>query len=176
MAEIRIFLTNLAEYNEGELIGEWVDLPVDDDFEEVFDRIGIGDPAEGKSEEWFITDYESDIDGLEIGEYEDIRNLNEFAELIENFTDTETEVLGAILSDGIAGDLIEAAYDVRSGDWHFYHGAKDMGDVAYQLIDEWVYEVNDFVRDYFDYDEFGKTLDSEGTFIGTKSGIVEINW
>lgn len=175
MAEIRIFLTNLAKYNEGELVGEWVDLPVYDDFEEVFDRIGIGDPAEGKSEEWFITDYESDIDGLEIGEYEDIRNLNEFAELIENFNDTETEVLGAILADGIVGDLIEAVALVRDGSWHFYHGAKDMGDVAHQLIDEGMYEVGDFERQYFDYDMFGDTLDSEGTFIVTNSGIVEID-
>ena len=61
---LKIFLTNLGKYNEGYLIGEWVTLPIDnDELEEVKKRIGINEYYE----EWFITDYESDINGVEIG-------------------------------------------------------------------------------------------------------------
>ena len=55
-APISIYLTNLGKYNEGELVGEWVELPVDDNFEQAFQDIGIND----EYEEWFITDYETD--------------------------------------------------------------------------------------------------------------------
>ena len=49
------FVTNLGKYNEGELVGEWVEFPItNEEMQEVFKRIGIG----GRYEEWFITDYE----------------------------------------------------------------------------------------------------------------------
>ena len=61
---MNIYLTNLGKYNEGELVGEWVQLPIsDEELQEVFKRIGI----DGKEyEEYFIADYECDF--YEIGE------------------------------------------------------------------------------------------------------------
>ena len=57
---LRIYLTNLGKYNEGELIGEWLDLPcTDKELEEAKERIGISDePDENGNyyEEWFITE------------------------------------------------------------------------------------------------------------------------
>lgn len=39
---LRIYLTNLGKYNEGMLVGEWVDLPVsEEELEKVFKRIGV---------------------------------------------------------------------------------------------------------------------------------------
>lgn len=35
MSGMKIYVANLAKYNEGELVGEWFDLPVDKD--EVFE-------------------------------------------------------------------------------------------------------------------------------------------
>lgn len=38
---MKIFLTNLGKYNEGELIGEWVELPASqEELKKVFERIG----------------------------------------------------------------------------------------------------------------------------------------
>ena len=31
MSDIKGFITNLGKYNEGELIGEWIDFPIDED-------------------------------------------------------------------------------------------------------------------------------------------------
>lgn len=37
---LRIYLTNLGKYNEGQLVGEWVELPV---IEEAFEKVNDGD-------------------------------------------------------------------------------------------------------------------------------------
>lgn len=52
MEEMRIYITNLGKYNEGELVGAWFTPPVD--FEEVKERIGLND----EYEEYAIHDYE----------------------------------------------------------------------------------------------------------------------
>lgn len=47
---MKIFLTNLGKYNEGELIGEWVELPASsEELQEVFERIGINEEYEEES-------------------------------------------------------------------------------------------------------------------------------
>ncbi|MDT0700402.1 antirestriction protein ArdA [Staphylococcus chromogenes] len=51
----RIYVTNLGKYNEGELLGQWLDLPATkNDFAKVLNNIGIGE----NYEEYFITDWE----------------------------------------------------------------------------------------------------------------------
>lgn len=60
---LNIYITNLGKYNEGELIGEWAELPVnEEELQEILNRIGINE----EYEEYFITDFETDIEGLEI--------------------------------------------------------------------------------------------------------------
>ncbi len=62
------FITNLGKYNEGELVGEWVKFPTTaEEMKEVFKRIGIGqkDDFGNPYEEWFITDYDCYVDGLQ---------------------------------------------------------------------------------------------------------------
>ena len=82
------FVTNLGKYNEGMLVGEWVKLPTtEEEMQKVFERIGIGKQDEfGQPyEEWFITDYECPIYGVQkmLGEYESLDKLNYLAALID---------------------------------------------------------------------------------------------
>ena len=53
MNRIKIFLTNLDQYNQGALVGEWLKLPVtnEDELEALLKRIGV---SQG-SAEYFIT-------------------------------------------------------------------------------------------------------------------------
>jgi len=91
---IKIALTNLGKYNEGNLIYKWVELPAtEEELKAAMDAIGINE----EYEEFFITDSETDIEGLKIGEYENLDNLNELAEELENLTDDELEIVSAIL-------------------------------------------------------------------------------
>ena len=97
---MNVFVTNLGKYNEGELIGEWVELPVsEEDLKKVFQRIGISnEPGENGNyyEEYFITDYECDF--YRVGEYESIDTLNEMAEKMEELDEEQQDVVKAMIS------------------------------------------------------------------------------
>lgn len=89
----RIYLTNLGKYNEGTLQGEWVDLPItEEELEKILKRIGINK----EYEEYFITDYETDLN-ITIGEYENIKELNETIEELEDISDFEIDKVNAII-------------------------------------------------------------------------------
>lgn len=75
--EIKIAVTNLGLYNEGELLYKWVTLPLDEqEIEETFQEIKV----DGVNyEEHFISDYEAPF---EIAESASIEQLNEISEAL----------------------------------------------------------------------------------------------
>ena len=79
MGKMVVYLTNLGRYNEGVLQGKWLKLPASEEaLEKVLDEIGINEMYE----EYFITDSESDIIGINnvINEFSNIQKLNELAD------------------------------------------------------------------------------------------------
>jgi len=161
---INIFITNLGKYNEGELLGEWVELPIDEEeLQKVCERIGINE----EYEEYFITDYECDF--MKIGEYESISNLNEISEKLGELDEEEQKVVKALMSE-CSYTIDEAIEKVNNGDYRIYSDCNDMIDVAYQVVEECGYlnEVPDTVARYFDYESFGRDLGIEGTYIFTE--------
>src|SRR5699024_9697206 len=83
----KVFVSNLAKYNDGELTGQWTTLPVDDVNKDILDKLDLGgDSKQGYHDEWFISDYEAPF---KIDEYADLYQLNELANsLLENNIDT----------------------------------------------------------------------------------------
>ena len=164
----KIYLTNLGKYNEGELIGEWVELPAtDDELEEVKARIGISDePDENGNyyEEYFITDYENDF-GYKVGEYESLDDLNEIAEQLEDLDEEQKDAVHAY-TECMYDDIEKAVETVTNGDYRVYYGCNDMADVAYEVVQERGYldQMPENLRNYFDYEAFGRDLDIEGAF------------
>lgn len=162
---IRIFITNLGKYTEGHLIGEWVELPAtEEELEEVYERIEINE----EYEEMFITDYETDIDGLTIGEYDSIEDLNELAETLEDMDESDKEVVEALISEGYE---LEEALE-KKDDCMIYHDCNDMTDVAEQYAEETglLDSIPENLRDYFDFEVFGRDMGFEGTFVFTSYG------
>lgn len=162
---IKIYLTNLGKYNEGTLQGEWVDLPAtEEEIEEVKERIGINE----EYEEWFITDYETDIDGLEIREYSDINELNELAETLEDMDDNDREVIEAMLSEGYS---LDDAID-KKDDCIVYADCEDMEDVAREYVEETglLNSIPENLQSYFDFEAYGRDMSYEGQFVFTKNG------
>lgn len=135
------YITNLGKYNEGYLIGEWIDFPIsDEDLAAVLERIGVSDEPDENGcyyEEYFFTDWETSISGLSanLGEYVRIDDVNEIAEKIEEYGEIAVdndEELGEEVADvcGILNEIPDrlryyfdfAAYgrDYRletNGDW-----------------------------------------------------------
>lgn len=52
MEEMRVYVANLGKYNEGELVGDWFEPPID--YDEMAERIGLNEFYE----EYAIHDYE----------------------------------------------------------------------------------------------------------------------
>lgn len=160
---LKVFITNLGKYNEGELIGEWVSLPVDEsELEEVLERIGINE----EYEEYFITDFETEIDGLNVDEYSNIEELNELAEQLESLDEYDLEKVGAIIeTHGI--DLKEAIENI---DDYTYYSGMSLEDVAYEIVEE-CYELPEIAQRYFDYEAFARDLGFDG-YTETTNGVI----
>lgn len=173
---LNIYLTNLGKYNEGELLGEWVELPItDEELNKVFDRIQIchddveyTDECGNPYEEYFITDHETDIHGLEIGEYSNLEELNEIAETLEDLDEYEKEVVKVLLGESY--DLDEAME--KKDDCVVYYDCNDMEDVAKQYAEETglLDSIPENLRNYFDFEAYGRDMSYEGTFVFTDDG------
>lgn len=153
MAKLSVYITNLGKYNEGELVGEWVDLPVsEEELDEVYKRIGINDYYE----ETFITDYESDVPGLTVDEYDSISTLNEMAEKIESLDEYDLKVFKNAMEAGFCDDIDE--FDVDN--YYLYEGVYDDQTLGETLIDEMYGDLSelppDVLEDNFDIEAFGR--------------------
>ena len=156
---LRVFVTNLGKYNEGELVGEWLDLPAsDEEISELLERIGI----DGEEyEEFFITDYESDL-GITCGEYDDLDDLNDIAENVENLDEWERDIVEALLENYDLEDALDKVDDVI-----VYCDCDDMADVAERYCDETglLDSIPENLRYYFDFEAFGRDMEYEGEYI-----------
>lgn len=157
-----VFITNLGKYNEGELVGKWLELPCDD-LEAELESIGVADDT--MYEEYFITDYENDF-GYEVGEYENLEKLNELAETLEALNDYEAAHLQAYME--ASGYGIEEALE-RYENSQFYKGM-DLIDVAYELVEE-CYDLPEIAQRYFDYEAFARDLGFDG-YYETEEGTI----
>ena len=165
---LKIFITNLGKYNEGELVGEWLDLPAtEDEIDELMERIGIGE----EYEEVFITDYESDLN-IKVNEYDNIEALNEMAEEIENLNEWELEALEALLT--YFNDVDEALEKIEYV--RIWGGCDNMTEVAEHYAEETglLDSIPDDLQDYFDYEAYGRDMEIEGTFIFYNGDCYEV--
>lgn len=175
---IKVALTNLGKYNEGELVYTWINLPAsDEEIKKAFIEIGI----DGEEyEEYFISDYEfSGKIQFNIREYANISQLNEIAEQLDELDDEELNAVQAYIDlYGIhcLDDVEEAIGFARYGGYVVMYDCNDMTDVAHYYIDEaGIYDLPEIAKRYFDYEAFGRDLEIDGTFVFLNNGIcVEI--
>lgn len=165
-----VFITNLGKYNEGNLVGEWVKFPTtEEELKKVFERIGIepGAPDEygGHYEEWFITDYDCYVPGLteavQIGEYENLDELNYLASKLMELDDCELDRLEAAMEvadeTGSVKDIINLIDNPEK--YEVYPGIENDEDLGRYYADEMVYiHLTDEVREYFDYEAYGRDM------------------
>lgn len=159
---MKAYVTNLAKYTEGQLVGKWVDFPIDEnEFLDELEAIGI----KYADDEWFITDYESKKgEPYEaLGEYPTIDDLNEFAELEE---DEEFNALMEVVD-------YQEAKDIYENESYTYYAGMTLSDVAYWIVDE-CYDLSEIAKRYFDYDAFARDLGFDG-YSETENGVIRID-
>lgn len=170
--QLSIFITNLGKYNEGELVGEWVNLPTNIEFMSAcLKRIGI----DGINyEEYFITDYDLTIDRLSryLPEYADLNELNMLAAKLEMLDADDITKYEAIIESGeytqSLKDLINLTDNLDS--FNLLADVYDESDLGYYWIEEsGCYDLSTLgnLANYFDYEKFGRdiAINEGGTFV-----------
>ncbi len=159
---MRIYVADLAAYNSGYLVGDWIDLPSSDIWAEVqkvldqgtsirvFEGVYDGVP----SEEWAIHDYEAPF---RIGEYDDLDAINKLAEEFDQMDDQDIKKVSYLVNYQ-GEDMIKAVQ--HCDDVQIY---EDMGysELAAELVDEGYYgDIPDgTLCQYIDYDAIGRDLE-----------------
>ena len=160
---------NLGKYNDGELVGEWVDFPCsDEELEAVMNRIEISDEPDAEGfiyDEVFVADYDGDF-GREaykqFGEYPNFDELNEFAENCVKLKDLDVKY-----GEGFASNLMDqAGYDAEE----LLEKIRDIvvipadteEDLGYYIIDERYGGIEKIpygdLEQYFDFEALGRDL------------------
>lgn len=171
-AALKGWIANLGKYNEGELVGRWISFPIsNDELDAVYSEIGIGsvDYFGNPYEEIAFFDYDNEISGLELGEYESIDNLNEIAESWESLEEYERETVAAILEAGLESDLHSAIdnidhYTLLSDIYNDY----DLG--YYFAVDCGALDIPDGLINYIDFEAYGRDCSFDGCY--TSAGFI----
>ena len=167
--EFKIFIANLGKYNEGKLIGEWINLPFTErEMEELLDKIGINE----EYEEVFISDYENEF-GYTVNEYDNLDELNEIAHKLDNLTIDEEEKIKAGLELWSFDEVYNYLDDiVLLKDVNNYY------DLGYYWIEEsGCYNLDNLgmLRNYINYEAFGRDIDLESQGGFTSYGYIELH-
>lgn len=153
---IRIYIADLAAYNDGELVGAWIDPLNDAEVDEAIARFSHN----GQSD-WAIHDFEAPF---RIDEHDDVREVADWARTLEEALETYPP------------EVIEAVFDVLDRDDGLnalkedavivYEDCDTMTDVAHAEIEDMglMRELPELVQSYFDFDAFGRDLAIDGTY------------
>lgn len=155
---MRIFLTNLGKYNEGELVGQWLDLPAT--AEEIV-RTQWNILIDGEEyEEYFITDYEDSPFVVE--EYHNLEFLNEVAEIWETLNEREKQIMDH-LTNYCGYEFEKAAEKIKEGDYQIFDDISDEVELGYALAEDW--EIPEHLKNYIDYESIGREATFSGWYI-----------
>ena len=157
MAVIEAYVTNLGKYNEGELASSLLKFPTTrEEVQEVLKQTGIDNI---RYEEIFIADYDGDLP-----------ELNHLACLLSELDKSDLEKFEAAVASGEhtsgAGDLINLAENLDCYD--FYIGVSDdetLGRIYAEDME--MIDIPENLRDYFDYEAYGRDMriNEDGSFV-----------
>ena len=169
---LNIFVNTWGNYNEnGADGGEWITLPMDPDaleeeLKKISDAMGDFDP------EYCIHDYEwtTEIEPREIGEMENIDELNEELQELDGLDEWDQKEIAAAM-EAFGYEFKEAHERQQRGCFIFYAG-QDLQEVAESIADEcYLYNAPEFLARYFNYEAFARDLSFDG-YTETSHGVI----
>ena len=173
---LSVWSGNLGKYNEGELVGEWLELPVSKKELDTFlrEKVGLQLTQEEVErslaengvcyEEYMINDYETDLP-IQISEYENLDNLNLLATIAENVNDMDAinayvDSQGEMTIEELA-NLMEQedniAYYRFSNDNLFMSSEEKMGYEMAEITGLLATLQKMQIEDFFDFEGYGRS-------------------
>lgn len=186
MKQNQIYIANLGKYNEGELVGDWINLPfTESELNELFIKIKLGRYEIGENEnkkyvhgyhesgnyyeEWAIHDYDLPftIDNLE---FYNLERLNEEFKKIDNLDNDDYKKFIEVYKN-VANECFPTMCEIDLNDYVLHEN--DIDNVVYDLVND-IYDLPEIVRMYFDYEAYKSDLLIEGQYIEVDSGVLEV--
>lgn len=163
--EIRIYVTDLAAYNNGKLHGVWIDATKDFEEIEVDVQAMLACSPEEDAEEYTIHDYEG-FGGVDLSEYEGLESAHEIALLIEQYGNIGAELLAHWCSDiGKAQKAME----------EYYQGEHtNLADYA-QAFTEDTSEIPKHLELYIDYEKMSRDWEMSGDIYTIETAHDEVH-
>lgn len=165
MSGFRIFLTNLGKYNEGELVGKWVELPCDD-FNAELESIGV--KKNSLYEEYFITDYENDW-SVQVGEYENLDTLNDLAQRLADIENKGDKNWLRAFMEAYSDDVEYALDNYENSE---FYPSMTIEEVAVEFLNE-CFKIPEGLENYIDYEAYARDLGYDG-YTETNWGVIYI--
>lgn len=163
--KIRIYVADLAAYNNGRLHGVWIGAC--DDINDIWEQIKtmlVASP-EGFAEEYAIHDYEG-FGGYALSEHAGIETAHEIACFIAEYPE-----FGGELLNHFGGDLEEAKTAAEDNYCGCY---KSLADYAQELTEETT-QIPESLTYYIDYERMGRDMEMGGDVFTVATGFEEIH-
>ena len=163
--EIRIYVADLAAYNNGRLHGVWIDAT--EEMDDIWAQVNqmLKSSPEGFAEEYAIHDYEG-FGGYSLSEYEGLESAHNVAVFIEE----HGEIAGELVNN-FGGDLKDAKKAIEDN----YSGCyKSLADYAEELTEQTA-EVPENLAFYIDYERMGRDMELGGDVYTIETGYEEVH-
>lgn len=158
-SEIRIYVADLAAYNNGHLHGVWIDATEDPDHIHAhISTMLAASPVEG-AEEYAIHDYEGFGD-YRLNEYEGIEGVHAAACFIEEQPDFGAALLAHF------GDIEQAR---KAADEDYCGCYRSLADYAQELTEETT-TIPEALTYYIDYDKMARDMEINGDVFTIETG------
>jgi len=164
--DIRIYVADLAAYNNGYLHGVWIDITQElDDIWEQINKMLKASPIDEVAEEYAIHDFEG-FGSYRLGEYEGIETAHEIAIFINEHTE-----IGGELLNHFNGDIEDARKAIEDN----YCGChKSVADYAQELTEE-TSEIPKHLEFYIDYEKMGNVMEMNGEIYTIETSHDEVH-
>ena len=165
---LKIYLTDLAAYNNGKFLGKWITLAIS--HEELQSELN---EVLQEGEEYFITDYEwEELSFFKVEEFSNIFKINEDLQQLEELEEYELKSVKFLLDYGFADSIEEAINNI---DNVIIYENSTMEDMAYNLIQE-IYNIDNLpslISNHIDYQGVARDLEINGNFYEEGENIYE---
>jgi len=181
---IRIYITDLAAYNQAKLIGKWITLPMESSHlkSEIDELLKAGTKKckdeNSPHEEYFITDYDktSHLAWIEVGEYTDPFTLNSKLEELESLENDILEKIDILVRE-FSLDSNNIDYLVEETDNLIEYEEDSIKEIAENYIEE-VLDLDslpNIIRNNINYESIARDMKIERSFVEIDGKIFEYN-
>ena len=175
---LKLFITDLAAYNSGFLVGEWITLPMSGKelYLAIQSILSEGEylcQSDVTHEEIFITDYEWVGQSLfNVGEYDSPWDVNDDLGKLSELSPSKQKAVAFLLGEQLTYEVDDA---ISKADDVIIHENQSLEDVAYYLLQEY-YELDKLppiIANNIDYEGVAKELDCEGNYFEVDGDVFE---